>query len=281
MPQAAVTPAISLAAGMVAGALGKGVPYPLDTIKTKQQTYAASGGSTSGPFAVASSVLREEGLSAFYGGVSSTMVGEAVIKGTVFFTYEQLSGLLLDVPNSMVIAAGIAGAVASLVATPVERVKCVMQANGSAYANPFACIAALLRNGGVEGLLLRGLGATLLREVPAYIFYFTSYEFASTALLPGGSLAGLIAPSLVPVVGGAAAGVACWVPVYPIDVIKTNIQVADGDPGEHKGVLGTATEIYEAGGIGAFYDGLGPKTSRAVINHAVTFYVYESICDAL
>lgn len=264
---------------MLAGALGKGVPYPLDTIKTKQQTYAAKGGSSSGPLQVAVSVLQDEGLAAFYSGVSSTMVGEAVIKGAVFFSYEQLSRLLLGVPNSMIIAAGVAGAVASIVATPVERVKCVMQANGSAYANPFACIASLLSNDGVDGLLLRGFGATLLREVPAYIFYFTSYETVSTALLPGGSLAGLIVPSLVPVVGGAAAGVMCWVPVYPIDVIKTNIQVADGDPGD-AGVLSTAKEIYEAGGVGAFYDGLGPKTSRAVINHAVTFYVYESICDA-
>ena len=28
-----------------------------------------------------------------------------------------------------------------------------MQANGSAYANPFACIASLLRNDGLDGLL--------------------------------------------------------------------------------------------------------------------------------
>ena len=70
----------------------------------------------------------------------------------------------------------------------------------------------------------------------------------------------------------------CWVPVYPIDVVKTNIQIDDGTVGDAS-ILSTAVDIYEAGGVGAFYDGLGPKTSRAIINHAVTFYVYESICN--
>merc|ERR1711871_876977 len=100
-----------------------------------------------------------------------------------------------------------------------------------------------------------------------------------TALLPGGSLAGFLAPSLVPVVGGAVAGVMCWVPVYPIDVVKTNIQAADGALGD-SGFLGTAREIWQAGGVGAFYDGLGPKVLRAIVNHAVTFYVYELIVAA-
>ena len=115
----------ALGAGMLAGALGKGVPYPIDTIKTKQQIYAGSGGSIN-PISLVSSVLKAEGLSGFYGGVSSTMAGEAVIKGAVFFTYDFFNALLGPASQlNMVIAAAISGAVASVVATPVERVKCV------------------------------------------------------------------------------------------------------------------------------------------------------------
>ena len=84
----------------------------------------------------------------------------------------------------------------------------------------------------------------------------------------------------MPVIGGAAAGVMCWVPVYPIDVVKTNIQVAEGNVADAS-MLSTAREIFKVGGLRAFYEGLGPKTSRAVINHAVTFYVFEGICSAL
>ena len=277
---AMVSPEVSLGAGMVAGALGKGVAYPIDTIKTKQQLYAGEG-SASSPFSLVSTVLKAEGVSGFYGGVSSTMAGEAVIKGAVFFTYDFFNALLGPASQlNMIIAAGISGAVASVVATPVERVKVVMQAGQAGqYASPLACILSLVRTDGVEGLFFRGLVATLLREIPAYIFYFTSYEYASTALLPGGSLAGLLPPSIVPVVGGAVAGVMCWVPIYPIDVVKTNMQAGDGAVGD-SGFVGTAREIFDAGGLGAFYDGLGPKVLRAVVNHAVTFYVYELICEA-
>merc|ERR1739841_490183 len=34
---------------------------------------------------------------------------------------------------------------------------------------------------------------------------------------------------LVPLVGGAVAGAACWVPTYPLDVIKTHVQAGKGD----------------------------------------------------
>ena len=69
-------PAVSLAAGMVAGAIGVGVAYPLDTLKTKMQ--ACGGGS---PWETARRVLATDGPSGFYGGVASTMLGQAVIKG--------------------------------------------------------------------------------------------------------------------------------------------------------------------------------------------------------
>ena len=81
----------------------------------------------------------------------------------------------------------------------------------------------------------------------------------------------------VPLFGGAAAGVASWVPVYPIDVVKTNIQVLDGAEGD-AGFVGTAQRIFEDGGPLAFWDGIGPKLARAVVNHAVTFYVFEAVC---
>eukprot|EP00320_Phaeocystis_rex_P004929 CAMPEP_0119090350 /NCGR_PEP_ID=MMETSP1178-20130426/152380_1 /TAXON_ID=33656 /ORGANISM="unid sp, Strain CCMP2000" /LENGTH=82 /DNA_ID=CAMNT_0007073759 /DNA_START=14 /DNA_END=258 /DNA_ORIENTATION=- len=81
------------------------------------------------------------------------MAGQALIKGVVFFTYEssklQLSaGLLSGAPAfSILIAAScISGAVGSLVVTPVERIKCVMQAGeASTYASPLACIAEVVR----------------------------------------------------------------------------------------------------------------------------------------
>jgi len=162
---------VELGAGMVGGAIGVGVAYPLDTLKTKTQSMAGSG---SNALELAAQLVRTEGVAGFYSGVTSTMVGQALIKGVVFFVYEAAKAVLSADPSAdpsvavLIAAACISGAVGSFVVTPVERVKCVMQAGeADAYSNPVECIADLVRTDGVGGLAFRGLGATLLREVPA------------------------------------------------------------------------------------------------------------------
>ena len=80
----------------------------------------------------------------------------------------------------------------------------------------------------MSGLLSRGLGATLLREIPAYGFYFVSYDLVKSALLSYGG----VPAALIPLLGGAVAGAMAWIPVYPIDVVKTNIQVLSGEDGD-------------------------------------------------
>jgi len=277
-----VPAAVSLGAGSFAGAIGVGVAYPLDTIKTKLQARETKSEAVANenPFKVTLDVLREEGLGGFYGGVTSTMAGQFAIKGVAFAVNEAAKAFfetsaLADGSVALLLSACLAGAAASFPVTPVERVKSVMQASpADAYDGPVNCTRSLIRNDGVNGLLTRGLGATLLREVPAYAFYFFSYDLAKAALTDGA----LVDPALIPLIAGAIAGAMAWIPVYPIDVIKTNIQISDGTSGDD-GFLGTAARLWETGGLAAFWDGINPKLLRAIVNHAVTFYVFENLCD--
>lgn len=57
---------ISLFAGSIAGALGIGVAYPLDTLKTKQQVMSTGGRSV---FHLSYAIYMAEGIAGFYGGV--------------------------------------------------------------------------------------------------------------------------------------------------------------------------------------------------------------------
>ena len=277
--------AVNLLGGMIGGSVGVGVAYPLDTLKTRQQAKGDDdGGSGATGFALAVEVLQTEGLSGFYSGVSSTMVGQAIIKGIVFFVYESTKDMLAlstlgEGALALIIAACWSGAVGSLAVTPVERIKCVMQAGGAdKYTSPVECIRSLLKADGWNGFLFRGLGATLLREIPAYAFYFVSYDLVKATLLEWGG----IPAALIPLVGGAVAGAMAWIPVYPVDVVKTNIQVQDGSSGDlQRGFLATARYLWETGGMAAFWDGLGPKLARAVVNHAVTFWVFDAFTSAL
>ena len=94
--------AASLASGMVAGAIGVGVAYPLDTVKVKIQAAAArrgpeaDDGASMGFIGLVSDLVREDGVGVLYSGVSSTMLGQAAIKGVAFFAYQSARDALGD-----------------------------------------------------------------------------------------------------------------------------------------------------------------------------------------
>ncbi|GKZ00488.1 hypothetical protein MPSEU_001001300 [Mayamaea pseudoterrestris] len=265
--------AASVLAGSVAGAIGVGVAFPLDTLKTKAQLL---GPEASGMIQTIRLIWNTEGLGGFFGGVKGMMLGQALIKALAFsfntlgisllsLYYPQLSQTLI-----LLIAACTAGALTSFAVAPIERVKVMMQASNT-YKNEWECIEAILRTEGFMGLLGRGLGPTLAREIPSYGLYFYTYGLLSQTFNIG---------PLSPMVFGALSGMACWIPVYPIDSVKTLVQNTAGEEG-HVSSWSVCRKLYNEGGIGAFFDGLTPKLLRAAVNHAVTFAIYDAIMQSL
>lgn len=344
--------AASILAGSVGGAIGVGVAYPLDTLKTKSQVYgqqksaqrtekptslhqsstintvasnstAAVAFPPSGVVCTAEDcypiespeddlislvklILEAEGISGFYGGVKAMMIGQALIKSIAFSSNGFALGVLNDsnllgVASSLgssgveemggtaggaegavaatpfmalILAASFSGFVTSFIVAPVERVKVMMQAQqNSLYANELECIQAVLANEGWTGLFSRGLGPTLAREVPAYAIYFVVYGVLMQT--PTAEALGGVAPLLC----GAISGCACWLPVYPIDVVKTLVQNTEG--GDSASSIDVAKQLYKDEGFGGFYNGLTPKMLRASVNHAVTFWVYDLMIGIL
>ena len=269
---------VSLAAGMVGGSIGVGVAYPLDTLKTKQQ--ASAGSESLNPIQLTKRIYRAEGIAGFYGGVSTTMAGQAIIKGALFFVYGAARNALTRTALgystlALCLAAAFSGFIGSFVMAPVERVKCVMQAKAAGtFPSPFRCIAEILRNDGLYGLCFRGLGATIAREIPACTFYLVGFDLAKAVLLPQ------LPRTAALLLSGAFAGVVSWIPVYPIDVVKTQIQIEvdGGSSGVDNTFLGHTRRLWRAGGVLAFWDGIGPKLARAIVNHAVTFLVFDNLC---
>ena len=182
------------------------------------------------------------------------------------------SEVLTDPTLSLLAAACYAGFVTSFFVTPIERVKLMLQAS-SIYENEIDCLQSIIniKEEGLPGLVTRGLDATLAREIPGYGIYFLLYGLLTNTTTVD-SLG-----AAAPLVLGALAGMVSWIPVYPIDVVKTLSQNTEGGE-DSKGSFAIAKDLYEVGGISAFYDGLTPKMMyRAAINHAVTFFVYDSI----
>jgi hypothetical protein len=153
----------------------------------------------------------------------------------------------------------------------------------SLYANEQECMKSIVQNEGWFGLLTRGLNITLAREVPSNAIYFVVYGLLmQTAMKDAlGVMASMVC--------GAISGIACWIPVYPIDVVKTRMQNTKGgksdsatnDGARRRSSLHVATAMYTTEGIGAFFKGFGPLLFRAAVSNGVTFFVYDCIMALL
>lgn len=308
--------AASLIAGSVAGAVGVGVAFPLDTIKTKAQVLAttkqspqkeaiasnanqlvvnADGSATAGSSSsrrstrtihgnsnmlqVSQHIWQTEGLGGFFGGVQTSMAGQAIIKAVVFAANAAILDALQQshafgdqTAAQLLFAAASAGFITAFIAAPVDRIKVLMQAGGQNYkGKEDVCVKAVLKTEGWKGLMGRGLACTMVREIPAYSLYFGVYG----GLQQWTSVADHLGP-LAPPIFGAIAGCACWIPIYPIDVVKTVIQNTRGEEKE-KNAIEVIGDLYQNHGPQVFYDGIAPRLLRQAVNHAVTFAIYDGL----
>lgn len=128
-----------------------------------------------------------------------------------------------------------------------------------------------MRNYGVNGMF-RGLTMTVAREMPSYFCFFGVYEAVRESLKPAGRSrddCGLLATTAA----GAAGGMLLWTVTFPVDVVKSRIQLDDAMP--TRGWTVCMMRVYRAEGMSALYSGLAPTLVRCVPSSAVLFIVYE------
>eukprot|EP00164_Ancoracysta_twista_P008570 GFYU01012426.1.p1 GENE.GFYU01012426.1~~GFYU01012426.1.p1 ORF type:complete len:319 (+),score=66.15 GFYU01012426.1:192-1148(+) len=270
-----------LTAGSVAGINGIIASYPFDTVRIRIQTQPHPPIYT-GMIDCFQQMIRKEGTSALYRGITSPIAGTAMIKSTVFGAYGTLQRMLqtregrdatipLTALEQLICSMG-SGLASSFVVTPVERVKCAQQvAAKGTYSGSFDCAVKLLRSQGLFRGLYAGFNATASRDVPSYGLYFGSYELVKRMLAPEDGSA--ITPGRL-AVAGATAGVMSWIPIYPIDVVKSSLQ-SDASGTMYKGFMDCARQKYAQGGVGIFFRGLSPTIARAIPCHAAVFVSYE------
>jgi solute carrier family 25 carnitine/acylcarnitine transporter 20/29 len=179
---------------------------------------------------------------------------------------------------AQVSAAGFFSAIPqTLITAPFERVKVLLQIQGQKnlapgekprYNGGLDVVKQLYREGGIRSVY-RGSAMTLARDGPGSAFYFATYETVKRNLTPKDPVTGLPGQLSMPAVMAAvgAAGIAMWIPVFPIDTIKSRLQSAEGRPT----ISGTIKGIYANGGYKAFFPGIGPAMARAVPANAATF----------
>ena len=238
-------------------------------------------------------VYETEGIDGFLGGIRIMMMGQGLVKATSFTVNTVVlnwevahAASQTDSPTTamFILAAASAGLVSSFIVNPVERVKILLQAASSsdrASESEWECIQRVVKSEGLGGFLGRGLGTTMLREIPSDAVYFSVYGLLMQAMAGSGAV---MAPWLASLLFGATSGVASWIPVYPVDYVKTLVQDTNGSSDEGAKARDTwqvVQDLYASGGVGAFYDGITPKLLRAGVFHAVTFWVYDTILPSI
>ncbi|KAF1973421.1 mitochondrial carrier [Bimuria novae-zelandiae CBS 107.79] len=279
----------ALVAGGVGGVCAVVVGHPFDLVKVRLQT--AEKGVYSGAMDVVRKTIAREGLArGLYAGVSAPLVGVTPMFAVSFWGYDvgkQLVSSFSTVHNNQysvaqVSAAGFFSAIPmTLITAPFERVKVLLQIQGQKqlapgeqpkYAGGVDVVRQLYKEGGIRSVF-RGSAMTLARDGPGSACYFATYEVVKRKLTPKDPVTGQPGQlSLTAVMAaGGAAGIAMWIPVFPIDTIKSRLQSAEGRPT----IRGTIRGIYASGGYKAFFPGIGPAMARAVPANAATFLGVE------
>ncbi|PGH36380.1 solute carrier family 25 (mitochondrial carnitine/acylcarnitine transporter), member 20/29 [[Emmonsia] crescens] len=272
----------SFVAGGAGGLCAVVVGHPFDLVKVRLQT--AERGVYSGAIDVVKRTIAREGLArGLYAGVSAPLVGVTPMFAVSFWGYDlgkTLVSNLSTVPVhngtpqysiGQISAAGFFSAIPmTLITAPFERVKVLLQIQGqnppppgqkAKYSGGVDVVRQLYKEGGIRSVF-RGSAMTLARDGPGSAAYFAAYEYIKRSLTPkdaDGNVTGALSLPAVVAAGGAA-GIAMWIPVFPIDTIKSRLQSAEGRPT----IGGTIRGVYASGGFKAFFPGFGPALARAV-----------------
>ncbi|SPO26994.1 related to Carrier protein YMC1, mitochondrial precursor [Ustilago trichophora] len=233
-------------------------------------------------------ILKEERIWGLYKGVTSPMLGVAIMNASIFglynisLRYQTSHHILSNYPISQVFIAGmLSGLGSSLITSPIDLVKIREQMNTSTTKpSTWKVFAEVLRKEGLFRGVYRGWCTTAVRDL-GYGPYFASYELLNAQIR---GWTGKPLTNVDMAVSGAVAGVVAWISTFWADVIKTKIQASSRFDDVSKGrslFWSTARETYAQGGWRAFFVGVGPTVLRALPVNAVLFVTYEVTKDYL
>ncbi|KAI9175752.1 Fe(2+) transporter [Blastocladiella emersonii ATCC 22665] len=180
-----IHPAWAGAAGATATVVQDAIMNPFDVIKQRMQTF--SGHQYTSLVHCARSVLANEGFRAFYVSYPTTLSMSIPFQSIHFAVYEAASAALNPSrhydPKSHIVAGAAAGALASLVTTPLDVAKTLLQTKGE-VSDPAIRNARGMRDAlrlvwareGARGFA-KGWAPRVLSHMPATAVCWTTYEY--------------------------------------------------------------------------------------------------------
>uniref|UniRef100_A0A8C3A3R8 Mitochondrial glutamate carrier 1 n=1 Tax=Cyclopterus lumpus TaxID=8103 RepID=A0A8C3A3R8_CYCLU len=274
MSQKQISLPAKLINGGIAGIVGVTCVFPIDLVKTRLQNQRQGQQVYKSMVDCLVKTVRSEGYFGMYRGAAvnlALVTPEKAIKlaaNDLFRHHLSKDGKGLTVFKEMLAGCG-AGMCQVIVTTPMEMLKIQLQDAGRLAAqqqkpvmmSPTKLVATntvirqLVHKQGIQGLY-KGLGATLMRDVPFSVIYFPLFANLNSLGKPS---AEETSPVYWAFLSGCVAGSTAAVAVNPCDVVKTRLQSLNKGPTEetYNGVVDCVSKIMRKEGPSAFLKGAG------------------------
>jgi len=180
----------SLVAGAIAGVSSTLCMYPLELIKTRLTIEKDVYNNFLHAFV---KILREEGPSELYRGLTPSLIGVVPYAATNYYAYDTLKKLYRktfkqeEISNIATLFIGsAAGAISSTATFPLEVARKQMQVGAvggrQVYKNVFHALYCIMEKEGIGGLY-KGLGPSCIKLMPAAGISFMCYEACKKILV--------------------------------------------------------------------------------------------------
>ncbi|XP_049871039.1 probable mitochondrial glutathione transporter SLC25A40 [Pectinophora gossypiella] len=236
-------------------------------------------------------IAKLEGVPALWSGLSPTLVLAVPCTVIYFVSYEQLrykmktsynkiSGDLSQPMWIPLIAGATARVTAVTIVSPLELIRTKMQSKKLTYSEITSALRQVIKVEGYRGLF-RGLGSTLLRDVPFSGIYWTTFESVKRKYNKPDSEKNTFLFNFF--CGSVAGSIAAFV-TLPFDVVKTHQQIELGEKeiyAESKGKQRASNmhdivrNIYKNNGIKGLFTGLLPRIFKVAPACAIMIATFE------
>ncbi|KRZ50676.1 Solute carrier family 25 member 40 [Trichinella nativa] len=226
-------------------------------------------------------ISKYEGISALWGGLSTTLIMAVPATICYFTLYDMVLSELKEKYGSQLWVPGLSGIVARMVSatviSPLEMVRTKLQAKRMRYSDVYAVLKTLTQRFGWRSLFL-GLGPTLLRDVPFSAIYWTNYEIMKEKVLK--HLGREETNFTISLILGAISGSCAAVCTLPFDVVKTHRQISLGEmPLDSKpktmSTFRSINNLFMEHGIRSLFSGIVPRLVKVAPACAIMIGTYE------
>lgn len=285
----------SFIAGWTAGVTGTLAGHPLDSLKVWVQTgrgtsFAKNQASTT---MAATSPGMLSTIRRFYTGVSGPMLTVGLIQSINFTVYDAtrrywyynvdkpnadpLDGMYRDHDSytSVAVAGATAGAILSMITSPVLQIKTKQQTNANMSFR--TALKHTLRHPTV------GFGTHFAVETANRAVYFCTYEYCKRHVFANQEKDGSSSNNMSltgRMLSAGAAGISCWVVCYPLDALRSRLYATSG-AGLNVSARRMTTIMLQENGWRSFYRGFAITTLRAGPVAAAILPVYDWVLDQL